>query len=204
MRQPVMLLIVALIAGCGGTATVPSIDSPVSTPAPTSTPTGAASSATALPTPQSATSGPCPSAEPLRPLTVSELAQAGAFCFGSRDVSVRGFLGPPPAIGWEPPFIVKPWSWPPGGWVLWERGPGGDAISGGGNHCPWLGLNVRDGASVDFSAAPGWVVVTGHRLDPAAETCTLDGVDDPVAIEQAREECRLDFVLTSIRAIPTP
>jgi hypothetical protein len=70
--------------------------------------------------------------------------------------------------------------------------------------CAWLGLNVIGGATFDFSVAPGWVVVTGHRFDPAAETCFWDSdFEGPLpAVELAREECRLDFVLTSIMADP--
>jgi hypothetical protein len=201
MQPRITLVMALLLAACGAAGPAPSpsateTEAPPVMPSATNAP-AAIPTITPRPTPTAIVDWSCPTASPI---TVIEYARASSYCFEDRDAVVRGFVGGPPAIGWEPPFVVRPWRWPAEGWVLWQRGPGGDAMCGGGDDCAWLELNILLGATFDFSHAPGWAVVTGHRFDPAAETCSWDdgyeGVLPPV--EQARAECRTEFVLTSI------
>jgi hypothetical protein len=181
-----LVLCASLLTACGGSSSMSSAPTADPPPGPT-------------PTPILATD--CPTASPL---TVVAFVEADPACFGDRDVTIRGWFAPPPAMGWEPPFNVKPWRWPEPPGVLWQRGPGGEAMCGGGDDCGWLAVNVLPDSGLEFGDVPAWIVVTGHLNDPAAAACRWDptGVDALPPVELAREECLGDFVLTAIAPAP--
>lgn len=75
-------------------------------------------------------------------------------------------------------------------------------MCGGDDNCSWLALNVLPASALAFGDAPAWVVVTGHREDPLAETCHWGDGDVLPPIEYARDECRTDFVATALADAP--
>jgi hypothetical protein len=147
----------------------------------------------------------CPTASPL---TVRQYVEADGACFEGVDVTIRGWLGAPPAIGWEPPYVAGfPYRVPEPG-TIWSQGPGGDQMCArDGVYCSWFFVYVVPDSALEIGAAQRWVVVTGHRMDPAAEGCYWDYADGEVPAEtnppeDARKDCRTRFVLTGIAEAP--
>jgi hypothetical protein len=153
----------------------------------------------------------CPVGDQEPPMTSDVFRWYPPACFGSRDVTVRGWLDVLYLIaGWEEPWGVAPgWLWKPiGPWIVLVDG--WDAASP-----DRLTLWFDPARKVVIGHTNRWVLVTGHYADPAAATCHHVYVDptngapvaspDP-AIRQddaiARRTCRDQFVVTSIVTDP--
>jgi hypothetical protein len=159
--------------------------------------------ASALPT--------CPTASPMR---VTEYMNADPVCFGSQEVSVIGWQDLPPILGSEEPSITPTWLWFFSKSVLWQKPPGFDQ-SGGGQSCTvddchFFFVQIRPDSGLTFNPTGGrWVALTGHRQDPASETCKWVypadwGTSTRLPDLLARQHCRGTFVLTSVSAAAAP
>ncbi len=205
MRRLTFLAATVLVAACAGTP-VGSVPAGVaeSTPVAKGSPSPADLESTPASTPA------CPTGV----LSVDQLSEAPLSCYGHQEVTVRGFLGDPPAMGWEPPAIEPHWLWVPrfeGKVTLWQAGPGGDSVCGdpGCGSGSFVFIYLPPTSHLAGPAGVGWAVVTGHRMDLVAEQCHwvygADAVPDPTFNnEDARQACRRAFVVTSIeKAVPS-
>jgi hypothetical protein len=152
----------------------------------------------------------CPTASPMR---VTEYMNADAACFGSREVSVIGWQGQPPILGAEPPTIEPSWLYAFSPSVLWQKPPRFDQSDSGQSctvdDCHFFFVQIEPGSGLTFAATGRWVVISGHRQDPAAETCRWVyppdwGTANLRPDVEARQQCRSAFVLTSITAAAAP
>ncbi len=210
MRRLGLIVVGAsLVLACSGT--LPPSRAPTAGPAtaiPVASPLASTVPATPRPTPTDVPVSGCPT---MTPLPVLEFTLADPLCFASPDVAVRGWLGDPPPVGWEAPYIEPGWLiYPPEprNSALWSGPPGGEAMCGADPECAWFFVHVAPTSAVSLGSTPRWVIVTGHLLDPAAETCHYVFDDAwPAAAPtppdvQAREECRSQFVATAITDDP--
>jgi len=198
MRHLVIACIFAVfVSSCGAAAGSPS---PTSSGAPTSEPSPTAEpSLTPAPTPG------CPTASPM---SFGQFLAADPACFGSRDVTIAG---------WEdvPTYTSEPQTPPIEPAWLAERAPAAlvsqmppTACDATTTTCPWLDVHLDPASALRFELDGVWVVVTGHRDDPAAETCQATAPTDTPAptlkLADARAICRNAFVLTSVTTSPPP
>jgi hypothetical protein len=123
-------------------------------------------------------------------------------CFGSHEVTVRGWLDVLYIItGWEDPWAIAPdWLWVPiGPWTV---------VAPGSNPDTSAALSVyADPAGPEVGQTNRWVLLTGHYADPVAATCRIvypggydqarDGPRVPDAF--ARRWCEASFVVTEVR-----
>lgn len=121
----------------------------------------------------------------------------GQACFGSREVSLIGFVDEAPGIGFEPPGIEPAWLWfAPN--TLFDRQGCGD-LDGG---CPYLWVHVNPNSDLRWDQTSRWVLLTGHAADPLAATCRYvyppNWTEAKAPDTQAQQQCRSSFVLTSI------
>jgi hypothetical protein len=180
----------------GGLASIgPSVLSP--TPRPTPTPVPIAS---------------CPKDSPL---TVAQFADADPACFAEADVTVRGWLDQPLAIGFSPPGIEPSWLFYPRAALsmLWQAppnmqggSPDGTCAATGGAPCAWLIWHRDPAATPTLQGPPRWLLATGHTFDALAETChydfPADWVGDRPDDAEAVQSCREGFVIVSFRDAP--
>ena len=122
-------------------------------------------------------------------------------CFGSRDVTVRGWLDIRYIIaGWEAPWGISPaWLWVPiGPWTVVSDTSNAESPSA-------LLVYVDPARAVDVTRTNRWVLLTGHFADPKAQTCRITlapGTEPPssaISDAYARRVCEAHFVVTSIR-----
>lgn len=213
-----LVVVVVLAAGCAG-GDVPSASisatpsaipsaaeaaSPVP-PSPTAIPTPAP---TAAPTasPASTTAAACPSGSPL---SVKEYARAweaeweeGVACFGSREVTVLGWVAPRPAIGFEPPGIRPSWLWF-SGLALWDH-----PCDEEGGCTTFMDVHIPPDSGLEWGTDGRWVLITGHADDPRAVNCHYvypsDWTGERWPDSQAQDTCRSSFVLTSVQDAIVP
>ncbi len=194
-------------------SSVPATPTPTS-PEPIAQMTAVISSVPATASPSSAQSTssappstPRPSCLASSVLTVREFVEADRACPGGVDVSIRAWADTPFATGWEAPFIEPGWlAYPPDGMsMLWGVPPTGEEHSCSVDvdpACSALFIHVRPGSGLTLGDKPGWVIVTGHVGDSAADTCHYvvgqDWPGDPPDDESARNDCRGNFVLTGV------
>lgn len=126
-------------------------------------------------------------------------------CFGSNDVTLTGWEDIP--VGYGSPemgSILEPtWFEEPTAAMLM------DFVPGTCEPCePNLMVHVNPASTLHFESDGVYVVITGHRQDPAANTCHTIFEDAPAApAEQpgeSKSSCVDKFVLTSVRAAPPP
>ena len=193
--------------GASAPSTIPPTAAPTldATSTPTTEPT---IEPTAEPTaePTQATRG-CPTDDVL---TVSQYLAAPLRCFGSDRIRIEGWLDTPPPVGFEPPLIRPTWlAYPPDGtlfFTLFSKPPTPpDHVCG---DCPGFFLHLKPSSTIVLDGPGRWVIATGHRRDPASERCFFDEPDDWIGEEpddaNARETCRLQFVLTGLKDAPAP
>jgi hypothetical protein len=198
MRYLAVACIVAVfVSSCVGAAGSPS---PTSTGTPITEP-----SPTAAPTPG------CPTAAPM---SVDQYFATDPACFGSRDVKIAGWEDVPDYTS-EPqtPPIAPAWLVERAPAVLGSQMPP-TACDATSTTCPWLDIHLDPASGLRFELDGVWAVVTGHRGDPAAETChalaptdTPEPTDTPVPTlkpDDVRATCRDAFVLTSVTASSPP
>jgi len=144
-------------------------------------------------------------------MRVADFLTADLSCFGARDVKVAGWADVPPIFGVLPPAIQPQWLWfGVTSVVIWDRPRGSlsDLACSQGQCPPYLFLNIAPGSSVSVDRVTGWVVVTGHRDDPVADTCHYvyppGWTEAPFPDQEARDLCRTAFVLISIKASNEP
>lgn len=137
------------------------------------------------------------------PWPVEQLTAYPSACFGSRDVTARGWFDIRYVItGWEAPWGIAPgWLWVPiGPWTVLAPTSNPDTSEA-------LLVYVDPARGVDVRRTNRWVVLTGHYADPKAATCHVeyaagfeaarDGERVPDSF--ARRQCEAHFVVTSIR-----
>jgi hypothetical protein len=137
-------------------------------------------------------------------MSVTGYLAADPACFGSTDVTLAGWEDRAEGLGGvdepsEPNWLttnVPFWSF------LRDRL---------GHECGTLcdgaiSVHVDPASSLRFERDGHWVVITGHRNDPRAETCHFTGTLEPgmPTDEELRERCRAVFVLTSVRDAEPP
>ena len=152
-----------------------------------------------------------PACPPAGTLRVADFFAFDPACFAGRDVTVVGWWDKPPAIGLLPPGIEPAWigDLPSGPSVLWQIPPAMSADQAcTASDCTWLGVAVDPASSLTLPTS-GWSRITGHRDDPAAETCrwmypagTPDSERQPDS--WARQHCRSAFVITSVAPASPP
>lgn len=123
-------------------------------------------------------------------------------CFGSKDVTVQGWLDIRYIItGWEDPWAITPdWLWLPiGPWTVVAPGSNPEVASA-------LYVYADPARGVDVRRTNRWVLLTGHYADPKAQTCRVvysPGVTpeagNRIPDAYARRLCEAHFVVTSIR-----
>jgi hypothetical protein len=125
-------------------------------------------------------------------------------CFGSRDMTVRGWLDVRYLItGWEAAWGISPgWLWLPiGPWTV-------VAPSSNPETSAALVVYADPARHVDLRSTNRWVQLTGHFGDAKAETCRIvyDGAYDAardgprITDSYARRVCELHFVVTAVRS----
>lgn len=144
------------------------------------------------------------------PISEAGSVEADAFseypaeCFGSRDMTVRGWLDVVYLItGWEEAWGIAPgWLWVPiGPWTVVAPGSNPETSDA-------LTVYSDPARGLDLRATNRWVELTGHYEDAKAETCHVeydggyDAARDGPRISDsiARRMCELHFVVTSVRA----
>lgn len=193
---------------------------PGGSPSPAPATAGAVATATDGTPSSGPTSTPRPSPTPVSPgvglcptdslLTVWQLVESDPACFGGDDVTVRGWLDLPPALGWEGPAVEPGWVYYPARNMsfIWGGRPIGpeQACELDGHSCGGFFPHVDPASGVELEGPPRWLLITGHFQDPAAETCHYvypDDHDDQRADDRyAVEACRGSFVLVEVREAP--
>jgi hypothetical protein len=151
--------------------------------------------------------GFCPSGPVL---TVAQYQAADAVCFHGRTVKILGWRDLLPAVDFDGPLIDPSWLEYPSG-VIWGTKP----IEADGNAhcavdpCPWIFVMANPAVGPKIAGPAGWVMVTGHIDDRAADGCHFVpggfGGGGPLANDvYAREGCRAAFVVTAIEKTPAP
>jgi hypothetical protein len=201
-RLSVAFVVVLVVVGCGGVV--------VSSP-PSQSSAAPASSltfepvATHVKAPPTAT--PCPTESPM---SVATYTAADPACFGPNDVTLTGWEDIPSGIGGpegedhtEPGWLVENNPTPS---IIVDRlpaqCPGPEEICG-----PWLFVHVDPASKLSFEADGIYVVITGHRHDPQASTCTrypLSSQSPVPTVGNAASDCVNAFVLTSVREVAAP
>lgn len=124
-------------------------------------------------------------------------------CFGTRDMTVRGWLDIRYLItGWELPWGISPgWLWVPiGPWTVVAPGSNPETSAA-------LVVYSDPARRLDLQSTNRWVLLTGHYGDAKAGTCRVeyaggydaarDGPRIPDAF--ARRVCAAHLVVTSVR-----
>ena len=141
------------------------------------------------------------------PMTLVQYAASDPACLRGRDITIVAYTAPPPAIGFEPPFVEP-------GWLAYGRLPAVfSSVSTATDFCPgdpcqWEFVTVAPDSGVSLGAEGRWVLLTGHIDDPLAETCHWVATPDmePLAEDDvtARQKCRHMFVVTRVRTTSAP
>lgn len=157
------------------------------------------------PPPEAVTALQCPEGDVLE---MRDYVAAIPACFGGRTVRVRAWMDAPGTTGWEGPYTEPSWlDIPDGSRFFWSADPV-DPDRCAAEACPGIFVHQDPASPVRLGKAGRWVEITGHREDPAAETCRYEppgGPDDPVeSALVARRLCRSAFVIESIRAAEAP
>lgn len=206
--------LVAACAGGGSSSPSPTVDAATASPAASASAESPGPSPSAAPTPAPPSTPPTPTPVPVancapEPMTVHDFTNGDPNCVQGREVTIRGWLADPPAMGWEGPGIQPAWlAYPPGvdNTALWQLGPGGAEMCDGGPDCSWLFIHVAPDSKVSLPTEPGWFLVTGHNFDPVAETCHFvydEPMTEPTPPDSyARDACRGQLVVTAIRPAP--
>jgi hypothetical protein len=211
-RLALLLGSALLIAGCSGGPPAPSATTSAASASPmTAAPSAAPTPAPTLalrptPTPVQAGHGLCPTASPLTPW---DFTGSDAACFGGDDVEIRGWIDRPPPIGYGPPGIAPLWLFGPndGLSTIWGAPPTGpDMQCADDRGCALFFVQFNPASGLSIEGPRRWLILTGHRQDPAAETChyvypegwTGERYDDAEAVAK----CREGFVLVSFRDAP--
>jgi hypothetical protein len=192
MRRLLLVSIVAMLcASCGSAARSPGPSEPIPTATPASTPAPTASTAA------------CPTDSPL---DLGVYLAADPTCFGSSDVEIAGWENYPEGVvgtenGIEPRWLGT--DLPDSAFLFQHLPPfncGAESCNGS------LAVYVDPASKLSFEWDGRWVVVTGHRGDPVAETCSYSTTGDspPPASPPAVEVCRSHFVLTAVRDAQPP
>ena len=210
-----------IVAGCAQPAARPSEPTITSTPAVAlASPSGLTSptiesspSASVVETAEASapptSPAPCPPSDRLR---VAVLLAANPSCFGDRALIVIGWAAKPPIFGVLPPAIAPRWlwSWATTEFVVWDhsRGSESDLACSQGQCPPYFFLYSAPGTSIDLTGWKGWVRLSGHLNDPAAETCHYvyppGWTETPFPDGDARAQCRSAFVVTAIATTSVP
>ena len=214
------VLVAALAAGCAGAPATPAPSAAPSTPAAASPaasplanpPVGPSTPATPPSQPSTSPVAACPTGSPL---TVDAYLAADPSCFVSADITVAGWSDDA-VNGWFGPRSIEP-SWLGNDAteysVLRSTLPGAPCPSGDGGDgpgvCPGaLVVHVSPESAFTLEGNGRWVLVTGHRADPASATCRYvagdEGGSDPTpAPDDVVATCASRFVLTSaVEATP--
>jgi hypothetical protein len=142
------------------------------------------------------------------PMRVADYLAAPISCFNGRDVRVIGWQDGPPTYGLLPPGIAPAWLFFQVHSELWNAPIEDPATACGSNDCQVLFVHVPPSSPFPFTATHRWVVISGHREDPAAESCQwiypVDWTDVKLSDEAAREQCRQAFVVTSVFPASAP
>ncbi|HEX8024649.1 MAG TPA: hypothetical protein VF484_00445, partial [Candidatus Limnocylindrales bacterium] len=203
MRQlPVALVAAFILASCGATA---GSLSPSTSPAPTPSTAAGTNGPVASPTTQ-----PTPACPTDSPMSVDEYVAADPSCFGAADVQVAGWEGYP--LGTDPGIDgVQP------AWL--GQTPSDAGLRGHleGEPCMpacdevVLGLHLDPASVLAFEDDSQWVIVRGHRQDPAAATCVWvapEVPEDPAPTAPAQADvtatCNAAFVATAIQPADPP
>lgn len=136
------------------------------------------------------------------PIPVASFGRFPRACFGSRSVSVSGWLDTWYVIGgWESPWTIRP------GW-LWSFAIGNVPMlspTSNPSDRDAIRLHLRPGSAPASAAQNRWVVVTGHYATAAeAATCEVVTVaggpagDQPSNLE-AKRDCAAAFIVTAVR-----
>jgi hypothetical protein len=203
-RRLGLLAATILIAGCAavpGSSATGSLAAPESAaPTPSGTEPSPPGSSSGVPT---LTDGPCPTDVPM---SVPTYLAANPDCFGARDVELEGWEDIPDGLGGSGPSFNPAWLGSLYGAASVLASNLFDQSCLSPCEMRFLSVFIDPATSLRFETDGQWVVVTGHRNDPAAETCVYDGKGGPIDLsaEQVRQACRDKFVLTSVRAATPP
>ncbi len=199
MRRTAVAFVVTLaLAGCGSTG------------GPTASPGSAAASVSAspidAPSPSlaaSPTAAQCPTGTPM---SVATYLGADPSCFGSQDVTLTGWedIGSGIDAGESDVSLDPAWLGSPAASVLVDQLPETCHLE----TCdPFLFVHVDPASRLQFELDGVYVVITGHRDDPAAQTCVATPYGEPSTAptpEPAAPMCAGAFVLTSVREAEAP
>jgi len=201
-RLSIALVVTCIASGCGVATTQsagpPSAASPVA--------------GTAVPGPSvtsSPSTQPCPATSPLEPMSVATYTVADPACFGARDVTLSGWEDIPTGAGSDASNdVLEPrWFGEPTPSILVDRLRGQCATPG--EICePFLSVHLDPASNLRFEGDGIYVVITGHRQDPAAQTCWFRSDEQPSPPPSPNPNevanCLDKFVLTSVRQIAPP
>jgi hypothetical protein len=140
-----------------------------------------------------------------------EFWDAPGRCFGSHDVRVLGWLDRPPVFGFTPPEIRPNWlAYPPDGTMYFTLfgAPPSDPEHTCAD-CQGFFVHLPPDSTIVLEGPARWVIVTGHRHDPAAARCHyVEPPDDDLGElpddSSARAHCRQMFVLTAVEDASPP
>ena len=158
--------------------------------------TGTASSASADPSPDtaSASTDPCDADRVELELLIQNSPDSRLECFGGRSISFRGYVSSMIGVG------TCTFSPIPGdGWLNLCAGEQRLLVAQPGNEealAAYIPPNFA-GAAPDLEQ---WIEATGHFDDAAAATCDQEGPDGPADDPKQVYSCRLAFVLEA--AVP--
>jgi len=153
----------------------------------------------------------CPTSSAESPRTMAAYLVTDWTCFGGREVWLLGWEGPPGGDAGVSPFSPVP-AWlaglPHAALFAIPCDPGAECYRG-------FAVYFDPAAGLDLSAVDRgrYLLVSGHRHDPAAATCHYDASQaafSPAPEELAASEvelrlqCADDFVVTSIVPLPAP
>ena len=140
-------------------------------------------------------------------MSVATFLAADPACFGSADVALTGWEDRPNGIDGASTYVEPNWLGEQSPAVLVDRLP---PACGSENTCePFLFVHADPASALRFERDGHYVVITGHRQDPTADTCLFHGPsgDDGVPVPSPNavlEACRDAFVLTSVRDVDPP
>ena len=141
-------------------------------------------------------------------MSLSTYVAADPACFGANDVTLTGWERIPSGLDsgigdtvTKPEWLVENNVSPS---VLVDQLPEQCQLE----TCdPYLNIHIDPASNLRFERDGVYVVITGHRHDPRAATCTSYSTSSPApspTVGNARGDCETAFVLTSVREVPPP
>jgi len=200
-RLPVLLLVAVAAAACSSTAISPS--APAATAPPSFVPVATQTEPTATAAP-SGTAG-CPTESPM---SVATYLRADPNCFGARDVTLTGWESIPSGLdSGESDYVTKP------EWLVENTISPSVLVDQLPEQCgletcdPYLNIHLDPASKLAFERDGVYVVVTGHRHDPRAQTCVRYSLESPApapTLAFGPADCENAFVLTSVHEVAPP